>query len=107
MVKIVFESHDGSERTELELSPGGSVMEAAAANNIDGILADCGGSMVCGTCHAFVSPEWFEKLPEQSEMESALLEYVPDPRPNARLCCQLEVSDAIDGITFTLPESQR
>ncbi|WP_022958293.1 2Fe-2S iron-sulfur cluster-binding protein [Spongiibacter tropicus] len=107
MVRIIFESHDGSEQTTLDVPPEGSVMEAAVSHNIDGILADCGGSMVCGTCHAMVSADWFDKLPEQSEMEQGLLEYVPDPQPYARLCCQLEVSEAIDGIVLRLPESQR
>jgi 2Fe-2S ferredoxin len=107
MVKIIFESHDGADRTELEVDAGGSVMEAALANNIDGILADCGGSMVCGTCHAFVSPEWFTKLPPQSEMESCLLDFVPDPQDYGRLCCQLEVTEAIDGIVLRLPAQQR
>lgn len=107
MVKIVFVSHDGSDRTELDIEAGGSVMEAAVANNIDGIVADCGGSMVCGTCHAFVSSEWFAKLPPQSEMETCLLEFVPEPQDNGRLCCQLEVSEAIDGIVLQLPAQQR
>lgn len=105
MVELIFITPDG-DRVLLNVPPEGTVMEAATANNVPGIIADCGGSMVCGTCHALVSEEWQSKLPEQEDMEKEILEFVPDPQPNARLTCQLKVTEALNGIEFQVPESQ-
>lgn len=106
MVAITFITPDGDKQT-INAEPGQTVMEAAISADIDGILADCGGSMVCGTCHAFVPPQWQCQLPEQSDMEVELLDYVPEPAPNGRLTCQITVTDALEGITFQLPACQR
>jgi 2Fe-2S ferredoxin len=106
MVTLIFQSADGAQ-TAVEAAPGTTVMAAAIAHGIAGIDADCGGSMVCGTCHAMVDAHWQAQLPAQSPMEQALLEYVPEPHPNARLTCQIAVTAAIDGITFMLPACQR
>lgn len=106
MVTLIFQSPDGSQ-TGVEAAAGSNVMQVARDHNIEGIDADCGGSMVCGTCHCWVDPVWQSQLPEQSSMETDLLDYVPEPRPNTRLTCQLTVSEALDGITFYIPETQR
>ncbi len=106
MVQLRFKTHEGKQ-IELDVPAEGTVMEAAVANGVEGILADCGGSMVCGTCHVQVSDEWQKKLPEQCDMETMILENVPDPQPNMRLCCQLEVNEDLDGIELLIPEHQR
>lgn len=106
MVRLVFETPAGA-RIELDVPPQGSVMQAAKANEVPGIDADCNGSMVCGTCHAIVAPEWQSALPAQGEFELQMLEGVPDPQPNTRLTCQIPVSDALEGIVFRVPERQR
>ncbi|GAB3378774.1 2Fe-2S iron-sulfur cluster-binding protein [Spongiibacter taiwanensis] len=105
MVNVVFRTHSGEE-TAVDIPEEGNLMEAAVANNISGIAADCGGSMVCGTCHVMVAPEWQEKLPEQSEMEKDILSYVPEPQPSSRLTCQIPVTAELEGIVLQLPEHQ-
>ncbi len=37
----------------VEAVVGRSVMQAAVDNFVPGIVADCGGSCSCGTCHGF------------------------------------------------------
>jgi 2Fe-2S ferredoxin len=106
MVRLIFQSADGAQVT-VDAAPGTTVMAAAIAHGIAGIDADCGGSMVCGTCHAMVDAHWQTQLPAQSAMEQELLDYVPEPQPNARLTCQIPVTAALDGITFRLPACQR
>lgn len=105
MVELIFKTPDGDTVT-LNVPAEGTVMDAAVANNVPGIIADCGGSMVCGTCHVTVSEEWQSKLPAQADMEKEILEYVPEPQPNARLTCQLKVTDELNGIELKIPESQ-
>ncbi|MET0988296.1 MAG: 2Fe-2S iron-sulfur cluster-binding protein [Steroidobacteraceae bacterium] len=106
LVRLVFITHTG-ERVEVDANPGGSVMQAARQHNVPGIEADCSGSMVCGTCHVVIDPEWHDKLPRQSSDERELLEYVPLPQPNTRLTCQIPLSADLDGLVMRIPRDQR
>ena len=82
-------------------------MQAAKTGGVPGIDADCGGAMVCGTCHVIVGPDWFAQLPPACEMESIILEGVPDPHPQARLSCQILMSPSLTGLEVIVPRSQR
>jgi 2Fe-2S ferredoxin len=105
MAKIMFVKPDG-ERVEVEAETGHSIMEAALNNDIDEILAECGGSMSCATCHVHIAPEWFDKLEPPTEMETELVDCAIDPDEYSRLSCQIIMSDEFDGIVVRLPESQ-
>lgn len=78
----------------------GSVMELAKQNNIKGIDGDCGGVCSCATCHVFVAPEHIEKTGKASEIEEDMLELDDNANEYSRLCCQLEISDALDGVVL-------
>ena len=39
-------------------------------------------------------------------MEESMLDFAEDVAPDSRLSCQIKMSDALDGIVVTLPESQ-
>jgi ferredoxin, 2Fe-2S len=106
MTKIVFIRPD-SEAVEVTAKIGDSIMHAALANQVPGILAECGGSMACATCHIYVDEEWLERLEPLSSMENEMLDATAsERRSNSRLCCQIEVSDRLDGIRVRIPESQ-
>lgn len=105
MPTLIFVTHDGASY-EVDAAVGSSVMEAAVAGGIDGILADCGGSCSCATCHVYVDPQWSDKLPPVAMMEAGTLEGVREPRDNSRLSCQIEVDAAMEGAVFHLPERQ-
>jgi len=81
----------------------GSVMELAKQYNVAGIDGNCGGVCSCATCHVHVAPEDFAKTGAPSEIEGDMLELDDDVSEYSRLCCQIDVSDAIDGITLTVP----
>jgi ferredoxin, 2Fe-2S len=106
MIRVALISPDG-ERHELSASAGTALMQAAKNEGVPGIDADCGGCMVCGTCHVYVAPEWQAHLPQPSEMERMILESVPVPRPDARLSCQLVLAPDLDGLCVRIPERQR
>ena len=57
MPTITFITPDGT-RHETEVENGYSVMEAAINNNIDGIVAECGGACACATCHSYIDMTW-------------------------------------------------
>lgn len=106
MVKVMIRTHDDARIDELEVSPGTTLMIAAVRAGAPGIDADCGGSMVCGTCHVYVDEGWLDRLPTQSAMERDLLEFSPNAAPNSRLACQIVLGPEHDGMGVRTPESQ-
>ena len=105
MVQVNFVSHNGAKRT-VEISEGVSLMEGALQHHVLGIDGDCGGACACATCHVYVAPDWYERLPLMNELERSMLKFASEPRPNSRLACQIKASPEIHGLTVTLPESQ-
>lgn len=106
MVQVMFKTIEGIQRL-VEANIGESLMAAAVRNRVPGIEAACGGSMVCGTCHVYVSEPWFGRLPAASGMETEIHEYGAHVRANSRLACQITVTAALDGIVVTTPLAQR
>ena len=105
MAKITYIEHDGTEHT-VDVKTGLSVMEGAIKNNIPGIDADCGGACACATCHVYVDDAWGSKTGEKSAMEESMLDFAENVEPNSRLSCQIKVTDDLEGLTVTMPESQ-
>lgn len=105
MTKIVFIDHEGQE-TVVDAPNGETVMEAAINNDIEGIVAECGGACACATCHVYVDPEFKSVTGGASEMELAMLEFTDGANETSRLSCQIEVSDELEGLRITTPESQ-
>jgi 2Fe-2S ferredoxin len=106
MTTIKMRTADGHD-IELHATGETSLMQLAKSMGVPGIDADCGGSMVCGTCHVHVASDWLERLPAASEMEQQILECVPLPDPAARLSCQIQITQALDGLSVRIPERQR
>ena len=105
MPKITFIEADGKSH-ELQVEPGQSVMQAAIENDIRGILADCGGSCSCATCHCYLDEAWAGQFPPASVEEAELVSYAFDPLPTSRLSCQLQLRQEHDGIVIRLPKRQ-
>jgi len=105
MATITYIEFDGREHT-IEVAPGSSVMQGAVQHQVRGIIAECGGSMSCATCHVYVDPAWVDRVGEKSDMEASLLEEVCDPLPNSRLSCQIKVTENMDGLVVRLPQKQ-
>jgi 2Fe-2S ferredoxin len=105
MTRITYVQADGSART-IEAAPGSTVMEAAIDNDIEGIVAECGGACSCATCHVYVDEGWVERTGEPDAMEDGMLDCVLDRRPTSRLSCQIPVREEIDGLVVYVPENQ-
>lgn len=105
MPTIHYTDHEGTTR-DIAATPGDSVMETAVRNGIPGIVAECGGSLSCATCHVFVADDDLEDLPEMSDMEDEMLYGTTEDREdNSRLSCQIKVSDDTE-LRVTTPETQ-
>lgn len=98
MAKITFLTSDNKTIT-LE-GTSGSVMALAVNNGVKGIDGDCGGVCSCATCHVHVLPEFVSKTGEASEIESDMLELDDNADEFSRLCCQLQITEALDGVVL-------
>lgn len=105
MPRIVFIEPDVGRR-EVQAPVGISLMEVARQNQVEGVIAQCGGACACATCHVYIAPAWLERLPPREEMEQAMLENAWEPRDNSRLSCQILISEALDGLEVTVPQRQ-
>jgi 2Fe-2S ferredoxin len=105
MAKITFIQPDNSSQT-VEAEVGLTVMEVAKKNLVSGIEAECGGACACATCHVYVEPEWREAAGGPNEMEEDMLDFAFDVREESRLSCQIQVTQALDGLRVRVPEKQ-
>ncbi|MEU9673593.1 MULTISPECIES: 2Fe-2S iron-sulfur cluster-binding protein [Streptomyces] len=106
MPKITYVAVDGTERS-VDVPFGTSVMRGAVFNDIDGIVAQCGGNAQCATCHVYVDETTLDKLEPAEQNEEYMLDFTACPRqPNSRLSCQLSVTSTLDGLIVHLPERQ-
>jgi ferredoxin, 2Fe-2S len=105
MPKITYIDNDGTART-VDAELGASVMETAINNDIPGILATCGGSCSCATCHVYVAEDWYDRLPPPALDENDMLDTAHDLKPNSRLSCQIKVTPELDGLSVTTPPRQ-
>ena len=106
MPDITLIEHDGTEHG-FEAPDGVTVMQAATGFGVPGILADCGGQAVCGTCHVIVADAWIARLPPPRQAEVALLDSVAvGRRAGSRLACQIHLRADLQGLVMHLPEWQ-
>jgi 2Fe-2S ferredoxin len=94
-----------TERVEAEI--GNSAMRAAVLHGLDGIVAECGGSALCATCHVYVDENWIGRLAAVGDDEDALLDGTASERQaNSRLSCQIKITPELDGLVLRLPGRQ-
>ena len=60
---------------------------------------NCGGSMVCSTCHVYVKKGNFE---EPCDEEQDVLDFVEGVQPTSRLSCQLFLENQKDEVLLQL-----
>jgi 2Fe-2S ferredoxin len=105
MPTIIFIEASGR-RHEVQQKIGETVMRAATDHEVPGIVAQCGGSCSCATCHGFVDDAWLGRLPPAQPDESSLIEGLLDAQVNSRLTCQITITPELDGLVINIPESQ-
>ncbi|TAE27144.1 MAG: ferredoxin [Cytophagales bacterium] len=106
MPTITYVEPGGAQHT-LTLPLGATLMEGAVQNDVKGILAECGGSCMCATCHVYIDEEFLDLLPDIEEEEAEMLEgTTAERRPNSRLGCQVRVSNKLDGLIVRIPDRQ-
>lgn len=107
MPHVTYVQPDGRRSTK-SAAEGSNLMKIATENLVPGIIGECGGDLSCATCHVFVDAEWIERAGSLSADEEAMLDVTSEePTDASRLCCQIKLTDELDGIVVHVPETQR
>ena len=102
-MNVTWKLPDGTEQSA-EIENGTNMMQATVANNVPGIVGECGGTLSCATCHVYVAEEWQAKTGGTDDFEDAMLDVAEaERRESSRLSCQIEASDALDGLVLLVP----
>lgn len=102
-MKVSWTVPDGSE-IAADVAEGTTLKDAALANNVPGILGDCGGNLSCATCHVVVADDWVEAVGPPGETEDFMLDVTEAPREeHSRLSCQIDMTPALDGVRLRVP----
>ncbi|XP_072269605.1 ferredoxin-2, mitochondrial [Pyxicephalus adspersus] len=104
-VDVVFIDRAGK-RIPAKGKIGESVLYLAHRYGIE-LEGACESSLACSTCHVYVSPEFFDQLPEPDEREDDMLDMAPLLQENSRLGCQIILTKELNGAEFILPKITR
>jgi 2Fe-2S ferredoxin len=101
MSSLRITTRNGSESV-VPAEIGLSVMEIIRDAGFYELVARCGGSMSCATCHVYVDPVGGLPLPPMSEDEDDLLDESDHRTPESRLSCQIPFTPGLDGLHVTI-----
>jgi len=105
-ITLHFKTSDDTLHT-IDATVGDSVMETAIKNDIDDVIAECGGSLICSTCHVYLEDATVAVVPEAEDAELDMLEGVASERKaNSRLSCQIIITEEMNGHTILTPDRQ-
>jgi len=80
-----------------------NLMEICKAYELP-VEGTCGGMAMCASCQCYVESD--HQLPERSDDEEAMLSEAFYVEENSRLGCQIQMTDAIDGLKIRLAPSE-
>ena len=101
MPKLIIVSRSGAE-SEIAATSGLTLMENIRDAGFGDRFAICGGSCSCATCHVIVDEAWTARVGGAHEDESDLLDGSEHRTASSRLSCQIEVTDALNGLRVTI-----
>jgi ferredoxin, 2Fe-2S len=101
MLRMIIVDRAGREST-VDVREGLTLLENIHNAGFGEVLALCGGSCSCATCHVFVGDDGIEKVGAAAGDESELLESSLHREPESRLSCQINVTAELDGLRVTI-----
>ena len=105
MAKVKYQRGDGTSEVH-DVPSGTSLMRGAVYNSVAGIIGECGGQMMCATCHVYLLSDSPGFAPMSAD-EGDVLELAAAPVDGrSRLSCQLTVIDEIDAVEVLIPDTQ-
>lgn len=101
MITVAVTTRAGEERV-VQGREGIALMELVRDSGFEELLALCGGSCSCATCHVYVDEAFMDRLPPVSEVENDLLDSSEHRGPRSRLSCQIKLTQALDGLRVAI-----
>mmetsp|Transcript_43355 Transcript_43355/g.70349 ORF Transcript_43355/g.70349 Transcript_43355/m.70349 type:complete len:170 (-) Transcript_43355:417-926(-) len=102
---MTFIDQEG-ESHQVKAKLGENVLEIAHENDIE-LEGACEGSLACSTCHVYVDPAYYPKIPEPSDEENDMLDLAFGLTQFSRLGCQIKMTPELEGLVVTLPKATR
>ena len=105
-MKVLITDKNNNEHS-IEYTVGDSLAETIIDSDIGQDVqpfAICGFNCSCRTCHALIEEECFESLPPIEEDEEYLLNTSLNRENNSRLCCQIKMTEEMDGMKIIVKE---
>jgi len=97
MARFIVETRNGTQ-TEIIGKDGVSLMKLIRRAGIDELVAQCGGSCACATCHVYVTLPEGVTLAEMGLAEGRMLSTASDRNVASRLSCQIKFDAGLDGL---------
>jgi 2Fe-2S ferredoxin len=106
MPTLLITTPDGAEH-DVSAQPGRSLLLIAQDAGLDGLVAECGGSCVCATCHCIVHADDVSRVAPPADDESQMLDFTATERePGSRLACQLKIDASHEGLRVRIASRQ-
>jgi 2Fe-2S ferredoxin len=106
MLTLLITTPDGAEH-DVSAQPGRSLLQIAQDAGLDGLVAECGGSCVCATCHCIVHDDDIARVAPPADDENQMLDFTAaDREPGSRLACQLKIEAAHEGLRVRIAQRQ-
>lgn len=102
MARVEFLTAQG-ERVTVDAAEGENLLAVAQRAGMP-LEGTCEGQMACSTCHVVIATEWFDRLKPASADEEDMLDLAAGVTRTSRLACQIEISEALEGLEVRIPD---
>jgi len=106
MIAVTFIAANGIDRAVVQAEDGATLLALGQAHG-QPLEGTCEGQMACSTCHVIVAAEDFSRLPKATEDEEDMLDLAAGATRYSRLACQITLTEALDGLTVSIPAEAR
>ncbi len=105
MASFTLETRKGA-RSEVKAKDGVTLLKLIRRSGVEELVAQCGGSCACATCHVYLTLPEGVALPPMRPDEAQMLSTASERRINSRLACQIKFDLALDGMHVVIaPEN--
>jgi 2Fe-2S ferredoxin len=106
MPTLLITTPDGAEH-DVSAQPDRSLLQIVDDARLDGLVAECGGSCVCATCHCIVHEDDLSRVAPPHDDENQMLDFTAtDREPGSRLACQLKIDASHEGLRVRIAQRQ-
>lgn len=101
MAKFTLETRSGA-RQEIAGKNGVSLMKLIRRAGVEELVAQCGGSCACATCHVYLNLPRGAAIADSGPAENRMLSTAGHRKFNSRLACQIKFDDSLDGMEIRI-----